>query len=197
MSASTARLCVAVGLNPEKPGVPLNGSCDRVAVEVDEVAVRVGDLVAVVRHGSGRRRSRGDVLRAEERLVAVVAARLGRQQVRRPARRASRAESRSPCAQWIASPTYSATWTSLNVVRVRGGLRRFGRVRPEHGRHVDGRVLEHHVRGREVADRAARTRERHPRRRRDAPLAGSRRDVVRVDHRRRVRRPPADWSSCR
>ena len=48
MSAITASVCVAVGLNPGKPGVLLNGSVSVLLVEVDEVAVRVGHLVAVV-----------------------------------------------------------------------------------------------------------------------------------------------------
>ena len=55
---------------------------DLVAVQVDEVARGVGDLVAVPGQvGRARAELRGDVAVAEERLVAGVAARLGRQQI--------------------------------------------------------------------------------------------------------------------
>ena len=141
----------------------------RHAVKAGE-ARRVGDrvddrLAAQVVQDQAARPGPADlrvhVLRAVERIEAVVAAGLIRQQVGL-AVVCGLSRARRPAAQWTAMPTKS--------VNARFGigqeLRVLRRVGAEHLRDVERVVLQHDIRGRDHADVAAGAGVRHPGRRR-------------------------------
>ena len=116
-------------------------------------------------------------------LVAVVAAGLGRQVVGHGPRRGRADRGALGAVDRLADVLRDLD--VLEAVRVGSGLDGLGRVGAEHGRDVDGRVLEHHVRRREVTDGAAGAGERNPRSRRDPVRRATRGHGVGVSHGRR------------
>ncbi len=173
-------------------------SVELVAVLVDEVARGVGDLEAVVRHvgGSGSDLRR-DVAVAEERVEAVVSARLVGQGIGDGRRRRAVLAELHALRRRADAAARRAVHRHADVVRgfrvlegvgVGGELLRLRRVGAEDLRDVDRRVLELDVRRADRADVAPGSRERHPRggrrRVRLRSRARRRRRRRRVDHRR-------------
>ena len=135
-----------------------------------DVVVLILDQVAVqVRHRPGRLDDRIDVLRAHQRVEAVVTARLVRQEVRMGMR------GRSADRRGLGAVDADADVVRERLRRgcarvVAGGLDRLGRPRPEERRDVDAGVLEDRVGGRDLADVTPVPRVRDPRRRGDDPV---------------------------